>query len=220
MIDVRRAGERYRGGEPSAGIETWHAFSFGAHYDPANVGFGLLSACNEEHLAPGAGFAEHPHRDVEIVTWVVEGVLEHRDSAGHSGLVRSGQAQRLSAGSGVRHTERNAGEGPLRFVQTWLHPQAPGGEPRYETVPEPVSVAPLGQPEATLHIGHSAMRLPEAEYVYVHVVRGGVRLGGETLRVGDAVRIRGEQRLVAEPAEGSGPVEYLVWEMRGAPAYG
>src|SRR6478609_3826296 len=85
MIDVRRAGERCRGGEPAAGIETWHAFSFGAHYDPDNVGFGLLSACNEEHLAPGAGFAEHPHRDVEIVTWVVEGVLEHRDSAGHSG---------------------------------------------------------------------------------------------------------------------------------------
>src|SRR5689334_8008817 len=129
MINVRRAGERYRGGEPAAGNETWHAFSFGAHYDPDNVGFGLLSACNEEHLAPGAGFAEHPHRDVEIVTWVVEGVLEHRDSAGHFGIVRPGQAQRLSAGSGVRHTENNAEEGPLRFVQMWLHPQVLGGAP-------------------------------------------------------------------------------------------
>jgi quercetin 2,3-dioxygenase len=230
VIDVRRAGERYRGGEPAAGIETWHAFSFGAHYDPDNVGFGLLSACNEEHLAPGAGFAEHPHRDIEIVTWVVEGVLEHRDSAGHFGIVRSGQAQRLSAGSGVRHTERNAGEGPLRFVQMWLHPQVFSAAPAYAVEADPTSVRPAGQPGAILRIGRSAMRLPDAEYVYVHVVRGSVRLGdarldgvtpgGATLGASDSARIRGEAGLFAAPVAGSGPAEYLVWEMHGAPLYG
>jgi redox-sensitive bicupin YhaK (pirin superfamily) len=214
MIDVRRAGERYRGGEPTAGILTWHAFSFGAHYDPANVGYGLLSACNEEHLAPGAGFAEHPHHDVEIVTWVVEGVLEHRDSAGGLGIVHSGQIQRLSAGSGIRHTESNAGEEPLRFLQMWLHPQVPGGEPVYETIADPASVQPARQPGATLHIGRASMRLPDAPYVYVHVVRGGVRLGAETLGEGDAARITDAQGVLAEA---DGPAEYLVWEMHSAP---
>jgi len=182
-----------------------------------HVGFGLLSACNEEHLAPGAAFAEHPHRDVEIVTWVVEGVLEHRDSAGHSGIVRAGQAQRLSAGSGVRHTESNAGEGPLRFVQMWLHPQVFGGAPVYAVEADPASVHPAGQPGATLHIGRSAMRLPDAEYVYVHVVRGSVRLGSQTLEEGDAARLADAQGIMAEA---DGPVEYLVWEMCGAAMYG
>ncbi|MYS24114.1 hypothetical protein GA0115240_16071, partial [Streptomyces sp. DvalAA-14] len=141
MIEVRRAGER-RAAEPGAGIETRHAFSFGAHYDPDNVRFGLLLACNEERLAPGAGFAEHPHRDTEIVTWVLEGELEHRDGAGRTVRLGPGGLQRLSAGSGVRHEERNAGCTPLRFLQMWLHPDTFGGPPDYTAVPDPAPPGP------------------------------------------------------------------------------
>ncbi|HEY5835945.1 pirin family protein, partial [Streptomyces sp.] len=142
MIDVRRGEDRCSGGEPGAGIETRHAFSFGGHYDPDNVRFGLLLACNEERLAPGAGFAEHAHRDTEIVTWVVEGELEHRDGGGRAARLRAGDAQRLSAGGGVRHVERNRGAGVVRFLQMWLHPEVFGGTPEYTVAAAPAPAGP------------------------------------------------------------------------------
>lgn len=129
MIDVRRGADRYSGGEPDAGIDTRHAFSFAGFYDPGNVRFGPLVACNEERLAPGAGFAEHAHRDTEIVTWVIEGELEHRDAGGRVARLLAGDAQLLGARGGVRHEERNAGSGPLRFLQMWLEPDVFGGRP-------------------------------------------------------------------------------------------
>ncbi|GAA2791688.1 pirin-like bicupin family protein [Kitasatospora paracochleata] len=130
--DLRRAAERYLS-RPAEGIETRHAFSFSGHYDPKNIHFGPLLACNEETLATGAGFEEHKHRDTEILTWVVEGALAHRDSRGHAGVVRPGMVQHLSAGSGVTHTERNVGgaDGPVRFVQMWLRPDEFDAEPVY-----------------------------------------------------------------------------------------
>lgn len=122
-VDLRRTAERYRSA-PADGIETRHAFSFAGHYDPKNTHFGALLACNEELLAPGAGFEPHRHRDVEILTWVLEGALAHRDGDGHAGVVRPGMVQHLSAGSGVTHTERNVGgaDVPVRFIQMWLQP--------------------------------------------------------------------------------------------------
>lgn len=216
MIDVTRAADRYRGGEPAAGIETRHAFSFGGHYDPANVRFGLLLACNEERLAPGAGFAAHPHRDTEIVTWVVTGELTHTDSAGHASVVRPREVQWLGAGAGVRHVERNAGPEPLTFLQMWLHPGEFGGEPRY-AVRRADRFTPPGQPLATLHVGRAPGPLPAAPFVYVHVVRGQVRLGEQVLAAGDAARITADAGLRAET---NGPAEYLVWEMHGEPSYG
>ncbi|MEU3571234.1 pirin family protein [Kitasatospora sp. NPDC036755] len=130
--DLRRTAERYRS-VPAEGVETRHAFSFSGHYDPKNTHFGALLACNEELLAPGAGFEEHKHRDTEILTWVLEGALAHRDSYGHSGVVRPGMVQHLSAGSGVTHTERNVGgaTGPVRFVQMWLQPDEFDVPPAY-----------------------------------------------------------------------------------------
>ncbi len=217
VIDVRRSATRYPGGEPARGIGTRHAFSFGAHYDPDNLGFGLLTACNEERLAPGAGFTEHPHRDVEIVTRVVEGELEHRDDAGHTAVVRPGETQWLSAGSGVRHTERNASDlRPCRFVQMWLHPGRPGGDPAYGITRAAV-VRPPGQPAATLHIARTSMPLPPALFTYVHVVRGEVRLGGELLAPGDAARVSGARAAAGPAARADGDAEYLVWEMHGEP---
>ncbi|MDI6407931.1 pirin family protein [Streptomyces albus] len=221
---VWRAEDRYRGGDAEAGIETRHAFSFSGFYDPDNVAFGLLVACNEERLAPGAGFAEHPHRDVEIVTWVIEGELAHRDSAGNETVIRPGDIQRLGAGSGVRHTERNAGEGPLRFVQMWLVPGAFGTAPEYEVVRGIADNTPFALPrtEAVLHIRRLAdgerTALPRAPFVHVHVTRGRALLGGTALRPGDAARLTGSEDTTVLRAEGG--AEALVWEMHAEPRYG
>jgi redox-sensitive bicupin YhaK (pirin superfamily) len=217
-------------------VRTRHAFSFGAHYDPGNVGFGLLAACNEETLDPGAGFAEHPHRDTEIVTWVLDGALEHQDATGATSRLAAGDLQWLSAAGGVRHSERNAGPGPLRFLQMWLQPDTYGGTPRYAAVTGPVPAGPglrplasglpgatapvrLRQQAAALHgarpAGAEEYTLPDAPYLYVHVARGGVTLTagpGETavLGPGDAARITGARGVRARSA---GPAEFLVWEM-------
>ncbi|MFD9240707.1 pirin family protein [Streptomyces sp. NPDC059556] len=230
MIRIQRAGERYPGGDPAAGIETRHALSFGPHYDPDNLRFGALLACNEERLAPGAGFDEHPHSHTEIVTWVVEGELTHHDTAGHTTVVRPGDLQRLSSAGGVRHVERNDAEVPLVFVQMWLAPLSPGGEPSYEVVRGLEEPYDLPAADARLHVRRPAagerVAVPAADFAYVHVVRGTVRLdeekpggerqgqekpGGEPLHPGDAARITdaGGHTLVATT-----DAEILIWEMR------
>ncbi|MGX1514170.1 redox-sensitive bicupin YhaK (pirin superfamily) [Streptomyces collinus] len=216
MMDVRRADERYPGGDEAAGIASRHAFSFGPHYDPDNLRFGALLACNEERLAPGAGFDEHPHSHTEIVTWVVEGELTHRDSAGHETVVRAGDVQRLSSAGGVRHVERNDAAVPLTFVQMWLTPHEPGGEPAYEIVRGIADSTPYAVPEAgaMLHVRRLAAgertAVPDGAYVYVHVVRGGVRLGDEELGAGDAARVTNAEALDAVAVTRA---EVLVWEM-------
>ncbi|MCF3124883.1 pirin family protein [Streptomyces arenae] len=221
VIDVRRSGDRYRGGEPAAGIESFHAFSFGPHFDPDNLRFGAILACNEERLAPGAGFDEHPHSHTEIVTWVVEGELTHRDTTGHASRVRPGDVQHLSAAGGVRHVERNDGTEPLTFVQMWLAPLSPGGDPSYEVVHGIADSTPYAVPEAgaLLHVRRldpaERTALPDAPFVYVHVVRGEVTLADNQLTPGDAARITGESDLEAI-ASPEGAVELLVWEMAGA----
>ncbi|MET8859426.1 MULTISPECIES: pirin family protein [unclassified Streptomyces] len=215
-MDVRRADERYRGGDPAAGISSLHAFSFGPHYDPDNLRFGAVIACNEERLAPGAGFDEHPHSHTEIVTWVVEGELTHRDSGGNESVLRHGDVQRLSSAGGVRHVERNDGELPLVFVQMWLAPLEPGGDPAYETVRGIADSTPYAVPEAgaMLHVRRltagERTAVPDGSYVYIHVVRGEVRLDGVELGEGDAARITDAKDL--ELVAGA-PAELLVWEM-------
>lgn len=221
MIQLRRGRGRYRGGDAQAGIETWHAFSFGGFYDPRNVRFGSLVACNEERLRGGAGFAEHAHRDVEIVTWVLDGELTHEDSAGRLEVVRPGDVQRLSAGSGIRHVERNAGTAPLAFLQMWLRPAEPGGDPSYEVVRGIADGTPLAveRAAAVLHVRRlrdgERTALPDAPWVYVHVVRGAVRIGAdaEPAEPGDAARIAGCEGL---DLTAEGPAEALVWEMQAA----
>ncbi|MEV0171245.1 pirin family protein [Streptomyces sp. NPDC050803] len=215
-MDVRRADERYPGGDAAAGIDSRHAFSFGPHYDPDNLRFGAMIACNEECLAPGAGFDEHPHSHTEIVTWVVEGELTHRDSTGHETVVRPGDVQRLSSAAGVRHVERNDATVPLTFVQTWLAPLTPGGDPAYETVHGIADSTPYAIPEAgaMLHVRRLAAgertAVPDGRYVYVHVVRGEVQLGPEQLGPGDAARLTDTKDL---EAVGVTETELLMWEM-------
>ncbi|MFJ9346062.1 pirin family protein [Streptomyces sp. NPDC101237] len=217
-MDVRRAAERYPGGDPATGIESRHAFSFGPHYDPGNLRFGAIIACNEERLAPGAGFDEHPHSHTEIVTWVVDGELTHRDSAGHQSVVRRGDVQRLSSAGGVRHVERNDGAVPLTFVQMWLAPVRPGGEPSYEIVRGIADSTPYAVAEAAamLHVRRLAAgertAVPDGAYVYVHVVRGDVRVGEAELGAGDSVRVADAKDLDASAVTDA---ELLVWEMAG-----
>ena len=126
------AGVEERGGTGLTGIQTRHSFAFGAHYDPKNTGFGLLVAHNDEQLEPGAGFDMHPHRDAEIITWVVEGTIRHIDSLGHDTLLAPGTVQWQGAGSGIVHSERNASsDRPARFIQVWLTPDEYGLTPGY-----------------------------------------------------------------------------------------
>jgi quercetin 2,3-dioxygenase len=237
-VEVRRAGDRAR--TATAGIESRHSFAFGAHYDPDNTHFGLLLAVNEDVIAPGAGYDTHPHRDVEILTWVLDGVLVHRDPAGGSASVRPGVVQRLSAGAGVQHSERNdAAGGAVHLVQMWVQPDTDGGAPDYArrdvgrelATGRSVLVASgmardrggsalaIRQRHAALHAARpgpgGTVDVPGSPTAHVHVVRGAARLEGTgVLTAGDAARITGAggQRLTAGP-DGA---EVLVWEMHAA----
>jgi quercetin 2,3-dioxygenase len=138
-IEVRRAADRFR--TKLGWLDSWHSFSFGPHHDPTNVGHGSLVVSNDDHVAAGAGFETHPHRDMEIVTWVLSGSLVHQDSAGNAGIIYPGLAQRMSAGTGILHSEKNDSwrltdavphAAPAHFVQMWVLPDERGIEPGYE----------------------------------------------------------------------------------------
>jgi redox-sensitive bicupin YhaK (pirin superfamily) len=116
-------------------LDSWHTFSFSSHYDPAWMGFGPLRVINDDRIAAGRGFGMHPHRDMEIVTVMVEGQLNHRDSMGHAEVLRAGEVQRMSAGTGVVHSEINEGGQPCRLLQIWIEPSSTGIEPAYEQKP-------------------------------------------------------------------------------------
>ena len=137
-VDIRRAEDRYK--SRFGWLDSQHSFSFSHHYDPANTHHGLLMVNNDDIVAPGTGFDTHPHRDMEIVTWVLEGSLVHQDSTGHTGVIYPGLAQRMSAGRGILHSEKNdswrlAGavhRDPVHFVQMWVVPDETNIEPGYE----------------------------------------------------------------------------------------
>ncbi|MDH6144319.1 redox-sensitive bicupin YhaK (pirin superfamily) [Kitasatospora sp. GP30] len=139
VLDVRRAEERFH--TRTDWLDSRHSFSFSRHWDPANTHFGLLLVSNDDVVAPGTGFDTHPHRDMEIVTWVLEGSLVHQDSEGHNGVIYPGLAQRMSAGTGILHSEKNDSwtltgrpehQTPVRFLQMWTIPDAAGIQPGYE----------------------------------------------------------------------------------------
>lgn len=231
MIDVRRAGDRPT--TPGDGTTTRHSFSFGSHYDPANVGFSVLVAHNDDRVEPGRGYDTHPHADLEIVTWVLEGALLHTDSRGHTGELAPGVVQRLGAGSGVLHSEhasRHASGGATRFVQMWLRPDEPGAEPSFDRAPAPTgpglvpllsgvrgldAAAGLAVAGAALHVARlaagDAVALPDAARLHVFVATGSAALeGAGTLGEGDAARVSGagSRRLT-----GLADAEVLVWQL-------
>lgn len=231
MIDVRRAGDRFT--TTTAGLESRHSFSFGPHYDPANVSFAVLVAHNDDVVAAGHGYGTHPHTDLEIVTWMLEGSLVHQDSRGHAGVLRPQEVQRLSAGSGVLHSERNdaaGSRGPTRFVQMWLRPDEPDLDPSYDQqevglasglVPVVSGIRSLDAPVrihvagAALHVARlgpaESVGLPEARRLHVFVARGAVHLDGAgRLDEGDAARLTDE----GGPAVTAiADAEVLVWQL-------
>ncbi|MGY2876879.1 quercetin 2,3-dioxygenase [Marmoricola sp. URHA0025 HA25] len=214
-IEVRRAGDRFA--TRAEGRTAWHSFSFGAHYDAGNVAFGRLVAHNDEQLPPGTGYPDHPHRDVEIVTVVLDGALRHTDSAGRTGVLVPGEVARTSAGAGIVHAEMGEPGVATRFVQAWLRPDEPGGPASY-------SVAEVGRPTdltevvgpggslavgtigARLHLAHlepGTVALPDAPLLHVFVPHGFVDLGERRLEGGDAARLTdegGRDLTVEEPA--------------------
>jgi redox-sensitive bicupin YhaK (pirin superfamily) len=230
-LEVRRAQDRFH--TKIDWLDSWHSFSFGPHYDPANTGHGLLRVLNDDVIAPGAGFPPHSHRDMEIVTWVLEGELEHRDSTGTVGRIYPGLAQRMSAGRGIQHSEMNArSDAPLHLVQMWVLPDTPGIEPSYEQrdvnaalqrgdlVPvasgrDHDGAVALHQRDAVLWVGRLAPSAyatsPNAPHAFVYVARGSATLerAGE-LGTGDAARLAGAGELSIEA--GPDGAEVLVWE--------
>lgn len=223
----------YAGSERSSstaeGRVTRHSFSFGQHYDPANLGFGPLVCHNDDLLDPsqaaGAGYPEHPHTELEIVTWVLEGALVHTDSTGATHVVEAGRAQVLSAGSGIRHSEvADAASGRCRFIQAWITPTAPGAEPSYVLGEAPAADAglvevvggghglPVGTRGARLLVARlapgQAVALPEDPRQHVFAATGALDLDGVAVRGGDAVRLTDAPGRVVRATEAT---ELLVW---------
>ena len=230
-VDIRRASDR--GASTTEWLDSKHSFSFAGYYDPDNTHHGLLLVNNDDIVAPGSGFDTHPHRDMEIVTWVLEGALEHRDSMGNSGVIYPGLAQRMSAGTGVLHSEKNGSSSePVHFVQMWVVPDEAGIEPGYQQADigdsrptgELITIASgrsdgaavrIHNKNAALHAARmhpgETVELPDAPYLHLFVARGAVTLeGAGPLHAGDAARFTaaGGQRVTATE-----PSEILIWEM-------
>jgi redox-sensitive bicupin YhaK (pirin superfamily) len=218
----------HRSSTAGAGRVTRHSFSFGPHYDPANLGFGPLVCHNDDVLDPAAGYPDHPHSELEIVSWVLEGALVHTDSTGARHVVEAGRAQVLSAGSGIRHSEvADPGSGRCRFVQAWLTPSSSGAPPSYVVgeAPSPASGLvevvggsglPIGTSGARLYVARLApgqsIVLPEDPRQHVFAATGSIALAGLDLAAGDAVRITDEPGHRVEAREDT---ELLVWSFRG-----
>jgi len=216
MITLRKSSDR---GQADHGwLQSQHSFSFADYYDPREMGWGALRVINEDRVEPGQGFGTHGHRDMEIISYVLAGELEHKDSMGNGTLIRPGDVQRMSAGSGVRHSEFNPSpRSPVHFLQIWIEPATLGMAPSYEQkffAPEDkrgrlrlVASRDGREGSVTLHrdVDLYASLLAPGEQVshslaakrraYLHLVRGAVRVNGVQLETGDAAKIEMEQKL-------------------------
>ena len=220
-ISVRKAAER--GHADHGWLDTWHTFSFSDYYDRRFMGFRVLRVINEDTVAPGRGFPTHGHRDMEIISYVLEGALEHRDSLGTGSVIRPGDVQRMSAGTGVRHSEFNAsGTEPVHFLQIWIEPAAAGIAPGYEQKAFADAdkqgrlrlVASPDGAEGSVTIHQDALvyatrlqageevehKLAPGRHAWVQLIRGALSVGGRRLEHGDGAAISGESavRLVGE----------------------
>lgn len=217
-----------------------HSFSFGDNYNPDNTHHGMLLAVNEELVDAGAGFDTHPHRETEIVTWVLDGSLVHQDSAGHSGVIYPGLAQRMSAGTGVEHSERNdrwtdhpeSGTTPVRFVQMWLMPDEHGLAPSYDQhdlageladgrlvpvasgAPDVDSAIRIANRTSTMYAARLSpgrrIAIPTARFTMIMVTRGSVSFDSADINAGDAIR---GSDVGGEVVTGVDDAEVLLWSM-------
>ena len=214
MITVRQAGER--GHFDHGWLNTFHTFSFADYYDPAQMGFGALRVINEDRVAPGRGFATHAHEDMEIITYVLDGALEHKDSMGNGSVIHPGEVQRMSAGTGVTHSKYNHSKAEsVHFLQIWILPEREGLPPSYEQrviPPEQLQghLALIAAPHAgivTVHqdVGLYAAALAPGQQLthtlqpgrraWLQVARGDVTLNGQALHQSDGAAVTQESRL-------------------------
>jgi redox-sensitive bicupin YhaK (pirin superfamily) len=234
-VHIRRSADRAVTTTPW--LSSRHSFSFGDHYDPDNTHHGLLLVNNDDVVQPATGFDTHPHRDMEIVTWVLQGELNHQDSVGNSGVVYPGLAQRMSAGSGILHSEKNDSlTQPVHFVQMWVIPDQTGISPGYQQhevgadvlagrltpiasgIPGRDAAISLHQRGAALHAARlgpgDGITLPAAPFLHLFVARGRIALeGAGELAEGDAARFADDDGRRVTAIE---PSELLVWEMHAA----
>lgn len=230
-LTLRRAEER---GKANFGwLDSKHSFSFGHYYDPDHLGFGPLTVINEDRVAPGRGFPTHPHADMEIISYVLDGALEHKDSIGTGSIIRPGDVQRMSAGTGVRHSEYNASKTkPVHFLQIWIVPEQDGGVPSYEqkTFSDEAkrgNLLLIGSRDGrhgsiTIHrdVDLFAALLSDGESVshelsagrgaWLQVVRGTVTLNGEALEAGDGVSVTAPGQLAIA---GTSDAEVLLFDL-------
>jgi quercetin 2,3-dioxygenase len=230
MPELRRASER--GHAQHGWLESYHSFSFADYHDPRYMGYGPLRVINEDRVQPGAGFPTHSHRDMEIISYVLAGALAHKDSIGNSSAIVPGDVQRMSAGTGVRHSEYNADPAKVtHFLQIWIEPKVTGIAPAYEQKQFPpeekrgrlrLIVSPDGREgsvsmnqEAFVYAGlfdggeRASLELEAGREGYVHVARGNVDVNGQRLRAGDALKT-GAERIDIARGEGA---EVLVFDL-------
>lgn len=233
-LNIRRSAERFH--TEAGWLDSKHSFSFGRHYDPDNVNHGQLLVLNDDRVAGGTGFETHPHRDMEIVTWVLAGELEHKDSEGNSGLIYPGLAQRMSAGRGIWHSEKNwSGTDEVHFIQMWVVPDTESIDPSYQQLDINDQLDAGGLVPVASGQGHDAaisiqqrdavlwaaritaaeeVVVPDAAFGHIFIAKGAVELESRgRLDTGDAVRYldSGGQRLVA----GDAGAELLIWTTGG-----
>jgi quercetin 2,3-dioxygenase len=241
MIQTIRSKDRYHA--ETDWLNTHWSFSFDHYYDSQNVNFGPLRVFNDDVVAPAGGFPFHSHREMEIVTYLIEGAIEHKDNMGNTGVIRPGEIQRMSAGTGVRHSEYNpSSKDPAHLIQLWIMPAVPHLQPSWEQKSFSLSdrtgkLLPIAVPagrngnagsttvqihqDATIYTsllapGQSvAHKLAGGRRAYVFVIGGNLKLNGETLATGDQARIISERelRLSAEPGPGATPADFLLLDL-------
>jgi len=231
MLTVRKSSER---GHANHGwLDSFHTFSFAGYRDPEWMGFGPLRVINEDRIAPGAGFPTHRHQDMEIVTWVLAGALEHKDSLGNGGVIRPGDVQRMRAGHGIAHSEYNASASePVHLLQIWIEPDVHGLEPGYEQIAFAAEslqgrlrlIASSDGREGSVTIHQDAaiyagrlaagqrvsLELAPGRRAWLHIATGRIKLKGYPLEAGDAAAIRFESGIDIEALEAS---ELVVFDL-------
>ena len=231
MLEIRRSNER--GYANHGWLKSFHTFSFADYYDPNHIEFGALRVINEDRVEAGMGFGTHGHRDMEIISYVLEGELAHKDSTGTSSTIRPGDVQRMSAGSGVRHSEFNPSPtNGVHFLQIWIQPNVKGIEPSYEekqfsaaekrgrlrliASPDQADGSVLIHQDARVYAGlfngdeRATLNLKSARQAYVHVARGKVTVNGTALETGDGLKVQDAEALTIEKGQDA---EVLVFDL-------
>jgi quercetin 2,3-dioxygenase len=233
MNDIRRSSER--GFADHGWLKSFHTFSFADYFDPEHVEFGPLRVINEDRVEAGAGFGTHGHRDMEIISYVLEGELAHKDSMGNGSIIRPGDVQRMSAGTGIRHSEFNPNpKEPVHFLQIWIQPAVRNIEPSYEekrfapeekrgrlrliVSPDRADGSLLIHQDAKVYAGlftgneRTEFETARGRRIYLHVARGAVKANGTALEAGDALRITDGAALRLSDAQDA---EVLVFDLPG-----